>query len=762
MISSRVEKLKFIVDEMQLAFHLTMHLTDPFVARTLARHILIRAENFIEHSRGLRRPLNDAGYETRDFHKAKEAYASAFEEYFRVSRNRLGAHVQDFDFGKRIELWNEIEIVKISFFVDGAQEIYRSLALLNLPGYVAYADPPELTDPVVLETLRQFQRAIDNRNWVEVGTDPLAMTRNNTIATLNMTPVHARAGQLVLIRRWIAMQSDLLDKLAAHHRIARILRARIITDFVSFCDCLVTRPVSPGAPQAMDGLDKLITANGQSCVPIGSFVAASNFQAKLQTARAIRDTIGTHLEIDDARAIASLLADLDAYDLGQGLSFYERVGAAFAKACRNILFLRMYGADGRRLYGMRASRAPAAPYAGNNIAGPPSPPEPPQINEEEAYRKNLTRWLDGDDPQKEDARQFFWGAFAGSEIVETIVEVERFGAGHQRIWRHEYRKGHQFLASTLSSARSDSDFNGALELILSCRSGSPYPLAEILVRHGRDASVFRQWQICYALGEIGSAPHASAREFLEARADSQSWPIRLQATLSRFKIFVKTEGVFRVNHRDQTSADYDVLVDSLITPMSEPERLICLLAFASILSSPGVGAFSQPFQSNYAALQAQIETLCLPFLKDDDKKSKGTTLKQLIQTNDYVGVCVLVALDLDGGDQHPLYAALMDNCCNRSIVTAGHDQASRHLAMCFLLKKEHRVAFEIAEGLASRNPDWVDIQILVARILGDTPGAEDEAAQRVASVRRDYKLGPQDEARLAAVEAEIAGRKGMS
>jgi hypothetical protein len=64
MIASRVEKLKFLVDEMQLAFHLTMHLTDPFVARTLARHILIRTENFIEHARRLRRPLNDAGYAT--------------------------------------------------------------------------------------------------------------------------------------------------------------------------------------------------------------------------------------------------------------------------------------------------------------------------------------------------------------------------------------------------------------------------------------------------------------------------------------------------------------------------------------------------------------------------------------------------------------------------------------------------------------------------------------------------------------------------
>lgn len=57
MIPTRVEKLKFVVEEMQLAFHLAMHLTDPFVARTLARHILIRGENFIEHARGLRRPL---------------------------------------------------------------------------------------------------------------------------------------------------------------------------------------------------------------------------------------------------------------------------------------------------------------------------------------------------------------------------------------------------------------------------------------------------------------------------------------------------------------------------------------------------------------------------------------------------------------------------------------------------------------------------------------------------------------------------------
>jgi hypothetical protein len=399
------------------------------------------------------------------------------------------------------------------------------------------------------------------------------------------------------------------------------------------------------------------------------------------------------------------------------------------------------------------------PYSGTTAAGLPSLPEQPQINDNEAYRTNLTRWLDGDDARKGDARQFFWQAFMGSEIVENIEEIEYFGSGQRRS-RHEFRKAHQFLLATLTDGLSDGDFKGVLDLLLSCGSGLPYPLAELLVRYGRRASVFRQWMVCHVLGEIGSAPHECVREFLETRAHSASWPIRLESALARFKSFVKDEGAFRISHQGQMKRDYATVESSLLTLMSAPEQLICRLAFASILRSPGVGSLVQPFESNYAAIQSQIETLCLPFLKDDEKKSKATTLKLLIQTHDYVGVCVLVALDLDGGEQHPLHSTLLDTCCNGSIVTAGHDQASRHLAMVFLLKKQHRIAFEIAAGLASRNPDWLDVQILVAEILGDTPGAEEEAAQRIASIRRTYKLTGVFEMRVAAVETEVTKRKG--
>lgn len=754
MITNRVDKLRFLVDEMHIAFHLARHVSDPFVARTLARHILVRAENFIAHARGLRRPLKELGHDTRQFHRTKEDYATAFAEYFKVSRDRLGAHVQDFDFGKRIELWNDIEVIKIGFFVEGAQEIYEALTSLRLPGFVPYSAPPVLIDSSVVDALGQYQRNIDQSTWVELGVDSLAITRSNTSAALNPTAVHARAAQLALIRRWITLQRYFLAKLIAHQSIARIFKARIITDVVSFCDCLVTRAVPAGVPQEMDGLDRLVRDSSQSSASIDDFVLVSNFHSELQTARDVRNVVGAHLEIDGAHTLFSLTSVLDAYDLDVGLSFYERVSAVFTKTCRSILFLRMYAADGQRMFGVSTGGGQVVPFSADSVAMQLTH-EPLPINDEEAYRRNLVRWLDGDDSQKNDARHFFWRAFEASEALETIEETENFGAGH-RLSMHHFRKVHQFLVVTLSEQLTDSDFKGILELILSCRSGWPYPLAEILVRYGLSAPAPRRLLACYSLGELGSAPHGAVTRFLAGCAGAISWPIRLHAALARYKTFVKSEGLHRVNHGGHVRAEYDPLVALLIAGMPPTEQFLCLLAFASFLSGSQAGSLSLPFKDNYVDLQRQIQALCLSHLKEVTHKLTAATLKSLMDTHDYVGVCLLVALDLADGEQSPLYNAMIDSCCNGLISAADHAQATRHLALCFHLKKEYHVALAIADGLASNHPEWVDIQILVAEILGETRGAADDAIKRVSAIRRAYKLTPEFEARLNAVETEIS------
>ncbi|WP_143271607.1 hypothetical protein [Bradyrhizobium mercantei] len=712
--------------------------------------------DFVEHARGLRRPLNQAGFDTRAFHRTKEAYANYFDEYFKVTRDRLGAHLQDFDFSGRLELWNDIEIGKINFFVDGAQEIYEGLAPLNIPGYVPYADPPELNDAVLKGALLAFQRSKQHSSGVELGVDPLAMARDNTSATLNLTPVHSRAGQLALIRRWIDMQSVLLEKLKHHPRVARIIKVRIVTDIVSFCDCLVTRSVAPGAPQEMDGLDRLVAAESQSAAPIVDFVAASHFDAELQMARRVRDKIGAHLEADDAYTLEALLSDLDAYDLGQGAAFYKRALAAFIKLCHSVIFLKLYAADGRRIYGV-TSNSRVAPFSGEALPAAQRP-LPPPVNDEQAYHQNLGRWLDGDEEQREEARQFFWNAFLGSEVVEPIEEAEDLGSGN-RFWTKQYRKMHAFVASALTRDHlSDADFAGLLELILSCSRGDPYPLAELLVRQVERLSKFRQSLVCYALGEIGSSPHASVISFLNARTQSPLWGMRLAATLALFKTFVQSEGILRANNKERRAADFGSFVDRLIAPMTDAELLICSLAFASNLTGRGLNYLLRWFEADYKALQSRIEALCLPYLKDDAAADKAKLLRQLIETYDYVGVALMVAVELESDPRKLLREELLDSCCRGEIIAASHDQAGRHLAMCFYLKKLHARALEIARDIADRNPDMIPAQILVAQIMGDMPGAEEDTKQVIRGIRRSYKLDVAHEAVLAHVEQEITSR----
>ena len=146
-------------------------------------------------------------------------------------------------------VWNDIEIVKSSSSLKARARSIESSGL-SLPGHVlcrsSGIDRPSGPGNTSSVSAGHGQPEVD-RN----GHRSARPTRNNTSAVMNGSPVHARAGQLALVRRWIAIETDLLKRLAAFPRVARILKARIITDIVSFCDCLVTRPVS--ARPAGDG-----------------------------------------------------------------------------------------------------------------------------------------------------------------------------------------------------------------------------------------------------------------------------------------------------------------------------------------------------------------------------------------------------------------------------------------------------------------------------------------------------------------------------
>jgi len=754
MIEARLDKIKFIIDEMQIAFVLTKEVDDQFIARMLARHVLIRAQDFIAHTRALKKPLNIAGYDTREFHKLKEIYATDFDEYFVVSRDKLGAHIQDLDFGKRIELWKDIEVTKIGHFCEGALDVYDSLSALSLPNYQTYTKPSVITDGGISVVFEEYRRANSETQGIEIASDPLALTRKDTTASLNTTPIHARAGQLSLIRRWIEAQIALLKLVDGQLSISRILKARILTDIVSFSDCLVTRSVSSGAPQEMDGLDTLLVAASQSSIIIDDFVSKTNFDTELSKIRDVRNQICAHMEISPSTLLASVLNRLDTFDFDEAVKFYRNINSVFGKVCREVFFLRMYEIDGQKIQGILVSQNSAEPYLNDEALGPPTDaPAVPVYDKDEVYNQNLQRWLYGSETQKEEARYFFWNAFSHSPAIENLEEIEDYGSStHYR--SHDFRVAHRFILSVLEESSNNQDFRGVLELLTSCSSGHPYSLNEILVRYAPIANDEAKLLLCVALGEINNSTHKTADDFLQSCIGSRHAQIRIQARVAIFKRFVGLEGIYRANNKGQTRNSFELSVMGMLESLQGSEKLFCTLAFASSLCSPPANTFHRHFEPNYINLQSLIKEHIGELIHFN--ADANDMLEKLINTHDYVGVCGYIVDYLDGGKENPLYSLLLDSCCDGTIRALSSDQSRRNLAICYHLREHHTNASAIASQLALKNPENVMSQIFSVEMQISDAEDIDVIMKNISDIRRRYQLDAIEENRLIEIEAYMA------
>jgi len=175
---------------------------------------------------------------------------------------------------------------------------------------------------------------------------------------------------------------------------------------------------------------------------------------------------------------------------------------------------------------------------------------------------------------------------------------------------HHLRKAHQFIAQALQSNDAEDFFLRILELLLQCRSGDPYVLSEVLMKCSGVAAGRYEIQICWCLGELASSPHKTVSEFLAKRAEmSQRWDLRFQAVVALFKIYMESEGLTRINKKIRIRT-YSKDIAPLILNMTEDQRLLCVIAFASQFHSPRFGTFAQPLSDDYSLLQSEIDLLC--------------------------------------------------------------------------------------------------------------------------------------------------------
>lgn len=651
-LEARLEKIAFIVREMELALLMAELASTDFAARSVARHVLIRTKDFIDHTGALLQPLRDTGFRVQDLRERRSTYMATFDEYYSMSRTKLAAHVQDLEFIDRLELWVEIEVVKLAYFVEGAREIYAQVLVpLGMPACPPWTSFPETTDGTfraLLERVRDDTRT--RPSAVRIGADMLSATRPRTVSVLNFHPTHVRAAQLTTIGMWIADEETLLGRLHAHPNAERIVRARLVTDAVSFADCLVTR--ADGDPKhRLLGLSDLLRQSadrGADPSAIEEFRSATRFDEHLARIRIVRNRVGAHLHLDEAVDLADLLLDLDELDALELSTFERRLRRVFEVTCERTDFLGTHRTNGAILHGV----------VGTNGGGEHVRPfgheereeiEPPRrfasnAHDSQTMDHAMRLWLQGGEESASTAKSYFWDAFMSSPVVERFSlpeSIDEHGARRPV----EFRAAHEYVLRRLAHAPSEAEARRLLELIDECARGDPAPLALMLLRLLKtpnrlveDAGLFD------VLGALPVHGGGWARVPLVQGVNS---PEPLTAAVAAGALYRRLTEDRAGAARDPSISVFDSEIAPLLGTVAPIARVLVPLAIASLFTVPtfAVSTIEQETPSVHLELRRAAKEIV-------GVAESDPLFAALLRMRDCIGLCVFLGEKLKGEGRH--------------------------------------------------------------------------------------------------------------
>jgi hypothetical protein len=679
------DKLEFAAREMFVALQLATNATDDFTARALARHVLVRVRDFISLAYDLLGVLGRAGLNIEGERERMRAYASVFEEYFDTTRTKLAAHVQDLEFAERLELWTDIDIGKLSYFAEGAYEILNGVTAVLRCAPLQVPAMPELRPPVPLAPI------------VQMGADVLASTRPNTIALLNMTGVHQRAGELATISRWLRAEWALALKGPPLVEM-RVLKARIITDAVSFADCLRTRPDGDPSHRGA-GLDDLLRGCQGDPSPIDEFRKTYHFERDISALRTVRNHIGAHLERDDAVDLITLLAELDAVSLEWLAFLLTRMASIYRAVCRRTLFLTPYLADGEQFVGAIPTREPIKTFDGSTRVPEMAPHGPPSSPHEALGRWTATN---GSDVA---IRHWFFNALQPRR-VELVDGVSA----------PQLTEAHEVVLAALLGARSAPEAECVLRLIEACARGYPNELAEILRRVyvATDACKEGSVRLRSLVRALGALPLNNGEWARKPIRDALQNAEPLTAAQAHQALF------FHLAVDVQAKRTATIFVDHLapsIAQLMPLTQLVVLASLASMLVGEPLGTrlTQSELTEEYDSIKAAISET-MPLL---GAQSADEPWAKVLASGDFVGFAALGAERLAATDAEAAQL-LRVACCEGLIKASAHPEVVM-VSMANLatvqLHVDHQAATQIARHVIVTYPLAVDLQIAMLGVL---------------------------------------------
>jgi len=378
-----------------------------------------------------------------------------------------------------------------------------------------------------------------------------------------------------------------------------------------------------------------------------------------------------------------------------------------------------------------------------------------EFDNNEVYSENFEKWLSSDQEVKEEGRYYFYNAFMHATSIEEFTTKESLGGSSVRHNRHHFRTSHDFIFRKLLSV-PDEELANYILLLMGCANGGPDVLTEIMERFFKHSNQLKiNPLICSAFGHLAIWTNENVKNILgECVRSSMDWGTALSARIAILNIFVRFEGLSRMN-RQGHRIEYESATSWLTDQLSGVEKLLSEIVLASQFCRPPLCTYLKVFDEDRKSVPDELEQLCRCHVFKGSFGGMESLVHDLINTDDYVGLCLMIADQFEKDGRSEVAKSTFELVCRGFVVAAHHNQALRHLAVCYHRLGETLSANGIASKLASQNPDEVDYQLLKLHILTSITEMDDEAITCAERLRNQYILNIDQERELDTIEATL-------
>ncbi|MCW8895012.1 tetratricopeptide repeat protein [Sulfurimonas sp.] len=682
-----MKKINFCTTQIVRIKNLLDVIDSDFFARVISRKIIVRIDDFIDITRRYNNSTITDGVLKRNLKTKLNELNGEFENLLRLQRHKFSAHIQDLEFGLRVDSWANITYENIIFFHDKIIEIYNLLE--HQADFIVINNDLCLSSKE-MKNIKAVVKDKDIESSFMMSTDILAMTRLNSSSMIPCHPIQDKVltlNSIVIILDFEIALYQAFDDIQYKY----ILQTLIINDIISFIDNIIT-------PENTDytGLDELL----EDKEILDNFLNTFNLDT-LAEIRTIRNKVGSHIDRDDI--FEDIISLLDNNNLENTLLTYQHFLNIFYKICNNTFYLKHLTLPPTKMNGVLGmSHQPDKTFFENSIITTEFIHN--DINDINLYKNYLKKlFLLKDDSNYEDIRYFFYDALAHSEVVK-IVKLDNKDL--------ELKKAHKFFIDKLKSSITSDRKRIILKLLNDCSNGYPSQLTYILLdtyNTNKLTNLLKEY-IVY-LGNIGHDHSQSAMIMLVQFLNAKDFNVEYFTLLSLLKIDIKNRGSDCFNKNLViVENEYSLIIKERLNKFSPLFKIfVSILLSSEMIFNPMLQTYHKFFKELYSEYFENISFDNLQLLDINFSDEEIQTIKDLKSTNQLSNIFIIIAEKLKNKEEAQFfYQAIVNNLLKLNFT---HLPFVEHLAYSNYKIGDIDEAVKIYKRLVDKNPDIIEYRI---------------------------------------------------